>query len=51
MAVIIFVRPTLKHQRPQDENQKEYASIESSYKRGTKEVKETTKQQNNHERL
>ena len=31
-------RPTLKHQRPQEEKQKQFAKIDASYKRGTKEV-------------
>ncbi|XP_046857148.1 pre-mRNA-splicing factor SLU7-like isoform X3 [Xenia sp. Carnegie-2017] len=30
--------PTLKHQRPQEERQKQFAKIDASYKRGLKEV-------------
>lgn len=31
-------RPTLKHQRPQEERQQQFSSIEEWYKRGVQEV-------------
>ncbi|CAB3987489.1 Pre-mRNA-splicing factor SLU7 [Paramuricea clavata] len=34
----ILQKPTLKHQRPQEEKQKQFAKIDASYKRGTKET-------------
>uniref|UniRef100_A0A3B3TRB8 Pre-mRNA-splicing factor SLU7 n=1 Tax=Poecilia latipinna TaxID=48699 RepID=A0A3B3TRB8_9TELE len=36
-------RPTLKHQRPQDENQKQFSAIGEWYKRGVQENAITTK--------
>ena len=35
-----FFRPTLKHQRPQEEKQQQFSSLNEWYKKGTKEVSE-----------
>ena len=32
--IYVFFRPTLKHQRPQDERQRQYSSMNDWYKRG-----------------
>lgn len=36
-------RPSLKHQRPQDEKQKQYSSIDEWYHKGVKEGAKVTK--------
>ena len=32
---LLFFRPTLKHQRPQEDKQKQFSSINEWYKKGT----------------
>ncbi|PKU43949.1 pre-mrna-splicing factor hypothetical protein [Limosa lapponica baueri] len=44
-------RPTLKHQRPQPEKQKQYSSSGDWYKRGVQEAKRTLKAQKLQEEL
>ena len=38
--LVYYFRPTLKHQRPQEEKQQQFSSLNEWYKKGTKEVSE-----------